>query len=69
MDDFLPPQPGLQAAHDMQQQMIQNPMPRPIKRPSPPMQPSSYGGKSRKSRRYRKSRRTRRHRRHRKSRR
>jgi hypothetical protein len=64
MDDFLPPQPGLQEAHDMQQQMIQRPRPTP--RPSKPQTPVPYGGKSRKhkkSRRYRKSRRHRKSRR------
>ena len=64
MDGFLPPQPGLQAAHDMQQQMIQGPRPRP--RPSQPKERVPNGGKSR---RYRKSRRSRKSRRYRKSRR
>ena len=35
MDDFLPPQPGLQEAHDMQQQMLQGPGPGP--RPPKPI--------------------------------
>ena len=59
--DGFPPPIGLQAAHDMQQQMIQRPRPRPTPRPSLPRAPVPYGGKSRRSRRYNKSRRTRRH--------
>lgn len=58
MDDFLPPQPGLQEAHDMQQQMLQGPGPRPGPKPRPslPIMPVPRGGKSR---RHRKSKRTR----------
>lgn len=64
--DGFPPPIGLQAAHNMQQQMIQRPRPRPTPRPSLPRAPVPYGGKSR---RHRKSRRTRKHRKTKKSRR